>query len=93
MTQEHKLLIAQSLLPVLADFLEDQPFNQRFKMKANLLISNIRSFDKMFMDGTNTEIINQQNDIQLWFRQQLKESFTVHQDTEPFITFDDNNLK
>jgi hypothetical protein len=92
MKTEHKLLVAQSLLPVLADFLEDQPFNREFKMKANLVINVIRGFDRMFMNDTNTDIIDQQINIQLWFRQQLNEAFTTHPDSEPFITFDETNL-
>jgi hypothetical protein len=79
MTQEHKLLVAQSLLPVLADFLEDQPFKREVKMRTNLVINVIRGFDKMFMDSANEEVVQQQNDIQLWFRQQLEEAFKTEE--------------
>lgn len=78
MKTHEKLLIAQSLLPVLADFLEDQPFNQRFKMKANLVINQIRSLDKMFLEGAEVKEFEQQIDIQRWFRQQVEEAFTTH---------------
>jgi hypothetical protein len=75
MTPDQKLLTAQSLLPVLADFLEDYPcFKREFKQEATKLISQIRYFDKMFMDTAEEESVNEQNNIQLWFRQQLEEA-------------------
>ena len=72
MKQETKLLGAIGIMPVLADFLEDQPFNQTMKMKANHLISAIRSFDRFMMDDTDVELHEQQINIQLAFRQWLQ---------------------
>lgn len=72
MKQETKLLGAIGIMPVLADFLEDQPFNQTMKMKANLLISAIRSFDRFMMDDMELAELEQQVNIQLAFRQWLQ---------------------
>tara|TARA_R110000868_G_scaffold279203_1_gene539251 strand:- start:8095 stop:8346 length:252 start_codon:yes stop_codon:yes gene_type:complete len=82
MKTETKQLIAVSLLPVLADFLEDQDFNKRTKMMSNALINQVRSFDRYFIDRTKVEdkemydeIIEQQVNIQLHFRNYIKEFF------------------
>jgi hypothetical protein len=72
MKQETKLLGAIGIMPVLADFLEDQEFNQQMKMIANDLISSIRRFDNYFMRDADIELIDQQVNIQLAFRQWLK---------------------
>ena len=72
MKQETKLLGAIGIMPVLADFLEDQEFNQQMKMIANDLIASIRRFDNYFMRDADIELIDQQVNIQLAFRQWLK---------------------
>ena len=72
MKQETKLLAAIGIMPVLADFLEDQEFNQQMKMVANDLIASIRRFDNYFMRDADIELIDQQIQIQLAFRQWLK---------------------
>lgn len=72
MKQETKLLGAIGIMPVLADFLEDQEFNQQMKMVANDLIASIRRFDNYFMRDADIELIDQQINIQLAFRQWLK---------------------
>jgi len=72
MKQETKLLGAIGIMPVLADFLEDQEFNQQMKMVANDLIASIRRFDNYFMRDVDIELIDQQIQIQLAFRQWLK---------------------
>jgi hypothetical protein len=69
---ETKLLGAIGILPVLADFLEDQEFNQQMKMVANDLIASIRRFDNYFMRDADIELIDQQVNIQRAFRQWLK---------------------
>jgi len=69
---ETKLLGAIGIMPVLADFLEDQNFNQQMKMVANDLIASIRRFDNYFMRGVDIELIDQQIQIQLLFREWLK---------------------
>ena len=73
MKQETKLLGAIGIIPVLADFLEDQEFNQQMKMVANDLIASIRRFDNYFMRDAEIELIDQQIQIQLSFRQWLKQ--------------------
>ena len=70
---ETKLLGAVGVMPVLADFLEDQDFNQQMKMIANDLIASIRRFDNYFMRDADIELIEQQNNINLAFRQWLKQ--------------------
>jgi hypothetical protein len=72
MKQETKLLGAIGIMPVLADFLEDQEFNQQMKMVANDLIASIRRFDNYFMRDADIELIDEQINIQLAFRQWLK---------------------
>ena len=69
---ETKLLGTIGILPVLADFLEDQDFNQQMKMVSNDLIASIRRFDNYFMRDTDIELIDQQIQIQIAFRQWLK---------------------
>jgi len=73
MKTETKLLGAIGIMPVLADFLEDQEFNQQMKMVANDLIASIRRFDNYFMRDADIELIDQQIQIQLAFRQWLKQ--------------------
>jgi hypothetical protein len=72
MKKETKLLGAIGIMPVLADFLEDQEFNQQMKMVANDLIASIRRFDNYFMRDADIELIDQQIQIQIAFRQWLK---------------------
>jgi hypothetical protein len=72
MKTETKLLGAIGIMPVLADFLEDQEFNQQTKMVANDLIASIRRFDNYFMRDADIELIDQQIQIQIAFRQWLK---------------------
>jgi hypothetical protein len=55
MTPEQKLLTAQALLPVLADFLEDYPMRFTAKHEQTKLINAIRGFDKFFMDSAVEE--------------------------------------
>ena len=69
---ETKLLGSIGIIPVLADFLEDQDFNQQMKMVTNDLIASIRRFDNYFMRDADIELIDQQIQIQLSFRQWLK---------------------
>ena len=69
---ETKLLGAVGIMPVLADFLEDQDFNQQMKMVSNDLIASIRRFDNYFMRDADIELIDQQIQIQLLFREWLK---------------------
>ena len=70
---ETKLLGSIGIMPVLADFLEDQDFNQQMKMVTNDLIASIRRFDNYFMRDADIELIDQQIQIQLSFRQWLKQ--------------------
>ena len=64
------------ILPVLADFIEDMNdkkiFKKAIKMRANHLLDEIRKADKEFLDDAQSEIWNQQMDIQLAFRQWLQ---------------------
>ena len=76
MTPEQKLLTAQALLPVLADFLEDYPMRFRAKQEQQKLINAIRGFDKFFMDSADEEAREQQIDFQRWFRAMVSEEFS-----------------
>ena len=78
MTPAHKLIISTALLPVLADFLEDVPMNRLAKMRRENVVNSIRAFDRMYTNTEKTEDYNeameQQNNIQLAFRNWLDES-------------------
>jgi len=71
-----KLIAIVGILPVLADFIEDMNdkkiFTKAIKMRANHLMDEIRKADKQFLDDAQSEIWNQQMDIQLAFRQWLQ---------------------
>ena len=72
MLTETKLIAAVGILPALADFLEDQNFNQQMKMISNDLIASVRRFDNYFMRDADIELVDQQINIQLAFRQWLQ---------------------
>ena len=74
MTTNAKILAIQ-VLPVLADFLEDIPMTQVSKMKRNLLINAIRSFDSHMVDTADTEAMEQQIKIQQSFRKWCEDNF------------------
>lgn len=81
MTKEHKLVTLSAVLPVLADFIEDLNdqfvFKQDLKRKANILADEIRKIDNRLLqvqDGNSEEIFKQQVDLQLEFRNWIKET-------------------
>lgn len=76
MTNNGKLLASIALAPIVADFLEDAELKGLAKMKANLLINQIRAFDNFILTGASQESIEQQIDIQRAFRQWIETNFT-----------------
>ena len=74
MTISAKILAIQ-VLPTLADFLEDIPMAQVSKMKRNLVINSIRSFDSHMIDSADKEAMEQQIKIQQSFRKWCEENF------------------
>lgn len=76
MTNDIKLIAATSILPVLADFLEDlnedKAFRTEMKMATLNLIGQIRKLDERIMKNASNETSEQQVNIQLAFRQWLK---------------------
>lgn len=64
-----------SILPALADILEDFEFTQRAKQLQNQVINSIRMQDRFYLDTDNEEIFNQQVDIQRAFRVWLDEAY------------------
>jgi hypothetical protein len=81
MTKEHKLVALSAVLPVLADFIDDlneqYVFKQGLKRKANILVEEIRRVDNQVLQvyGENREeIYQQQIDIQLEFRNWIKDT-------------------
>jgi hypothetical protein len=76
MTNNGKLLASIALAPIVADFLEDAELKGLSKMKANLLINQIRAFDNFILTGASKESIEQQIDIQRAFRQWIETNFT-----------------
>jgi hypothetical protein len=74
MTTSAKILVIQ-VLPTLADFLEDIPMAQVSKMKRNLVINSIRSFDSHMIDSADTEAMDQQIKIQQSFRKWCEDNF------------------
>ena len=81
MTKEHKLVTLSAILPVLADFIEDlndqYVFKQDLKRKANILAEEIRKVDYKVLQvygEKREEIYSQQVDLQLLFRQWIKQT-------------------
>lgn len=74
MTTSAKILAIQ-VLPTLADFLEDIPMSQVSKMKRNLVINSIRSFDSHMIDSADKEAMEQQIKIQQSFRKWCEDNF------------------
>lgn len=81
MTKQHKLITLSVILPVLADFIEDLNdqfvFKQDLKRKANILVDEIRKVDNRLLrieDGNSEEIFKQQVDLQLEFRNWIKDT-------------------
>jgi hypothetical protein len=74
MTTSAKILAIQ-VLPTLADFLEDIPMSQVSKMKRNLVINSIRSFDSHMIDSADKEAMDQQIKIQQSFRKWCENNF------------------
>jgi len=70
--KEQELVAALSILPVLADFLEDVHLSQMLKMKVNHTINSIRSLDNYIMRYAPIEVVEEQHNIALWFRNEFK---------------------
>lgn len=81
MTNETKLLTLVGVAPVLADFIEDLSDNGTLKRDLKKAAQEIKRatdrFNRIVSVGINKEEAFQQNDIELWFRQQLIENFEV----------------
>jgi len=75
MTQDQKLLLSIVLLPALADILEDVPMKQQAKMRQQAVINAIRSQDRMYMNDTEIDVIDQQIELQRLFRVWCEETF------------------
>jgi len=73
-----KIIAIVGILPVLGDFIEDMNdekiFTKAIKMRANHLLDEIRKSDKRLLDDADQDIWNQQMDIQMAFRQWLKQA-------------------
>jgi hypothetical protein len=74
MTIEQKMLVTQ-VLPVLGDYLEDIPMQRTAKMKRNLVVNSIRSYDSYMIDSADLEAMEQQIKIQQSFRKWCEETF------------------
>jgi hypothetical protein len=81
MRNEKKMVALAAVLPVLADFIEDlndqYVFKQDLKRKANILADEIRKVDNRLLrveDGNSEEIFKQQIDLQLEFRNWIKDT-------------------
>ena len=70
--KEQELVAAIGILPVLADFLEDLNFSQTMKMKVNHTIASIRSLDNYIMRYAPIEVVEEQHNVALWVRNELK---------------------
>lgn len=75
--EDFNLTVIMSILPSVADKLEDFPFRFKAKQLQNDVVRTIRNQDKHFMDIADKETIIQQNDIQRaflgWLDEQYKE--------------------
>ena len=78
-SNEKKLLVLCGVLPVLADFIEDlnleYVFSKNIKRKANMLMDEIRQNDERILKHTDIQTQSQQVDIQIAFRQWIKDNF------------------
>ena len=83
MTNDIKLIAATSILPVLADFLEDlnedKAFRTDMKIATQNLIGQIRKLDERIMKHASAETSEQQVNIQIAFRQWLKSAQTTEE--------------
>ena len=79
MTNETKLLAIIGTTPVISDFIEDLSGDgtiQREMKKTCLEIKRaIDRLTRLTSQGIEKEAAFQQNDIELWFRQELKQNF------------------
>jgi hypothetical protein len=86
MKEETKLLAVVGVLPVIADFLEDLVETGRFKRDAKVhvgnLIAHIRRLDTKIMTGADSDVVEQQIDVQRAFRQWLLKSEEHETETE-----------
>jgi len=73
--EEFNLTVIMSILPSVADKLEDFPFRFKAKQLQNDVVRTIRNQDKHFMDIADKETIIQQNDIQRAFLGWLDEQY------------------
>ena len=73
--EEFNLTVIMSILPSVADKLEDFPFRFKAKQLQNEVVRTIRNQDKHFMDIADKETIIQQNDIQRAFLGWLDEQY------------------
>jgi hypothetical protein len=77
-----KLIVLTAILPVLGDYIEDlndaNIFKKNVKRRANMFLDEIRKTDRLIIDNADVEAQNQQIDIQLAFRQWVKENFTFN---------------
>jgi len=78
--QRQKITAVFAILPVLADYLqdleEDEVFPAAVRQKhTKNLIYKIRKFDEMMLNSTTAETIKCQHDVQLWFRNEIKNNF------------------
>lgn len=73
--EEFNLTVIMSILPSVADKLEDFPFRFKAKQLQKEVVRTIRNQDKHFMDIADNETIIQQNDIQRAFLGWLDEQF------------------
>lgn len=73
--QDKTIVAVFSLLPVMADYLEDIEVTNNFKVKRNNLVEQIRKLDRLMFDNSDIETIEQQINIQRAFRQWVNENF------------------
>ena len=73
--EDFNLTVIMSILPSVADKLEDFPFRFKAKQLQNDVVRTIRNQDKHFMDIADKETIIQQNDIQRAFLGWLDEQY------------------
>jgi hypothetical protein len=78
-----KLIVLTAILPVLGDYIEDlndaNIFKKNVKRRANMFLDEIRKTDRLIIDNADVEAQNQQIDIQIAFRQWVKQNFTFDQ--------------
>lgn len=75
LTIEQKAVVATSLLPLLADMVEDMPRFKRVKFLSNQLIEEIRKQDQQILKNSDQEAIDFSSNVQILMMKVVSDLF------------------